>query len=236
MKKMLSPLPSAVSLRAAHACSLVPFSALCHFSGPVAPRRPRRDTAVAVHMSKAQQHRLHAASSVALVGALVLACVTSAQPVTAADVAAPSVEDKMLSIGVPAPTPRTGGNPDLVLDKYGMPQQKLCPYAYFPCFQDGYFCFRPIYCKGQFSPEGTLNAMVIIGGILAPAYSIWRQKAGLEPDPNTPEGLEYWKGKYQIEEKKESGNDVLKSSFFSRGLAKESAELGADPAQETTDK
>ena len=39
-----------------------------------------------------------------------------------------------------------------------------------------------------------------------------------------------------VEEKKESGKDVLKSSFFSRGLAKESAELGADPAQETTDK
>jgi hypothetical protein len=37
----------------------------------------------------------------------------------------------------------------------------------------------PARAQGQFSPEGTLNAMVILGGIFAPAYSLWKRKTGV---------------------------------------------------------
>ncbi|KAJ1490814.1 hypothetical protein T484DRAFT_1776364 [Baffinella frigidus] len=66
---------------------------------------------------------------------------------------------------------------ELVKDKYGSWKQTICPVAYFPCWQDGQFCFRPIYCEGKFSPEGLLNASIIFAGILGPAYSIWSRSS-----------------------------------------------------------
>jgi hypothetical protein len=42
------------------------------------------------------------------------------------------------------------------------------------------------------------------------------KKKGEEPDPNTPEGLEYWKSKYGIKER--PGDRKPVSSFFSRAL------------------
>ncbi|EKX35991.1 hypothetical protein GUITHDRAFT_146134 [Guillardia theta CCMP2712] len=116
---------------------------------------------------------------------------------------------------------------EIIMDQYGRPQQKICPVAYFPCWQDGYFCFRPIYCQGEFSPEGTLNAAIIFTGLLAPTFVIWRRKLGLDPDPNTEEGMAFYRSKYKLEgsKGKEAGRKVegrkvegRKSSWFSRNL------------------
>jgi hypothetical protein len=41
---------------------------------------------------------------------------------------------------------------------------------------------------------------------------------GAEPDPNTPEGLEYWKSKYGIKERPADRPLKPISSFFSRAL------------------
>ena len=43
-----------------------------------------------------------------------------------------------------------------------------------------------------------------------------KKNIGVEPDPNTPEGLEYWKLKYGIKER--PGDRKPLSSFFSRAL------------------
>uniref|UniRef100_A0A7S0HI93 Uncharacterized protein n=1 Tax=Hanusia phi TaxID=3032 RepID=A0A7S0HI93_9CRYP len=109
---------------------------------------------------------------------------------------------------------------EIIMDQYGRPQQKVCPVAYFPCWQDGYFCFRPIYCQGEFSPEGTLNAAIIFTGLLAPTYVIWRRKLGLDPDPNTEEGLAFYRSKFKLEEKEREGRAGArrKGSWFSRNL------------------
>ena len=40
---------------------------------------------------------------------------------------------------------------ELVRDQYGVLKQTVCPVAYFPCWQSGQFCFRPIYCEGDSS-------------------------------------------------------------------------------------
>lgn len=107
--------------------------------------------------------------------------------------------------------------PDLSYDKFGNPTQKICPVAYFPCYQDGYFCFRPIYCKGKFSPEGSGNAAVILGGTLLPAFQIWKQKSGVEPDPNTPEGMAYYKKRYNIAATTAVATPIkAHTSFFNR--------------------
>ena len=36
---------------------------------------------------------------------------------------------------------------DLDYDQYGNPRHQTWPITYFPCYQDDYFCFRPIYFK-----------------------------------------------------------------------------------------
>jgi len=116
---------------------------------------------------------------------------------------------------VPRPEVRQD-QPDLSYDKFGNPTQKICPVAYFPCYQDGYFCFRPIYCKGKFSPEGSGNAAVILGGTLLPAFQIWKQKSGVEPDPNTPEGMKYYKKRYNIAATTTTRPIKAQTSFFNR--------------------
>ncbi len=42
---------------------------------------------------------------------------------------------------------------------------------------------------------GGIEAAFLLSGILGPAYVIWRQKTGKDPNPNTPEGREYYKNK-----------------------------------------
>jgi hypothetical protein len=68
--------------------------------------------------------------------------------------------------------------------------------------------------------------MVILGGIFAPAYQLWKQKTGVEPDANTPEGMEYWKQKYGIKER--NTGRKAKSSFFSRSLQEKQSAAADD--------
>mmetsp|Transcript_34120 Transcript_34120/g.79980 ORF Transcript_34120/g.79980 Transcript_34120/m.79980 type:complete len:217 (-) Transcript_34120:117-767(-) len=112
---------------------------------------------------------------------------------------------------------------EIIKDEYGGTKQRVCPVAYFPCYQDGIFCFRPIYCEGVWSPEGTLNAMIIFGGILGPAYSIWRRKAGLDPDPNTEEGMAELRRRWKLRDAKSAAADKPKelSKFFGKKQGEE---------------
>jgi hypothetical protein len=66
--------------------------------------------------------------------------------------------------GVPGFVP--AAQAELIYDQYGnaFSKEKVCPWAdnegrcpicpvpYFPCWEEGVFCFRPIYCQGKFSP------------------------------------------------------------------------------------
>uniref|UniRef100_A0A7S0V993 Uncharacterized protein n=1 Tax=Hemiselmis tepida TaxID=464990 RepID=A0A7S0V993_9CRYP len=107
---------------------------------------------------------------------------------------------------------------EIIRDEYGGTKQRICPVAYFPCYQEGYFCFRPIYCEGVWSPEGTLNALIIFGGVLGPAYAIWRRKAGLDPDPNTEEGMAELRRRWNLRDAGSAARDKPKelSKFFGK--------------------
>jgi hypothetical protein len=66
--------------------------------------------------------------------------------------------------GVPGFAP--AAQAELIYDQYGNAYSKdkvcpwadnegrcpICPVPYFPCWEEGVFCFRPIYCQGKFSP------------------------------------------------------------------------------------
>ena len=71
---------------------------------------------------------------------------------------------------VPARAVRTrapaAAQAELIYDQYGNAYSKdkvcpwadnegrcpICPVPYVPCWEEGVFCYRPIYCQGKFSP------------------------------------------------------------------------------------
>mmetsp|Transcript_67129 Transcript_67129/g.98217 ORF Transcript_67129/g.98217 Transcript_67129/m.98217 type:complete len:231 (+) Transcript_67129:61-753(+) len=158
----------------------------------------------------------------------------------------------MLSLGGMTGAP-SAANAELVFDKAGnaysvekicpwatpdLPGCPICPIPYFPCWQEGYFCFRPIYCQGKFSPEGLGNAAIILGGVFGPLYNLYSRKkkeAYYAQNPQDPEAIAYFRRKEEVRARAnlptrtlgDSGGRTTRSetvekkaqtSFFSRNI------------------